>query len=179
MKKHLTAGLVSLGVVVAGMTAPAPARADSQDVALIVGSAIAVYVLKELLEDNKKSDKKKPVAVHSRPSPPRYQVPSHSHGHAYGHDKSQSKGHAYGHDKTRGNFWLANRVVPGQCYYRYSGRNGMQGVFGERCMTGIMGTTRHLPATCRRTEGRQFSQAPAYDASCLRARGYRVEARRY
>ncbi len=188
MRMHLTAGLLSLGIAFAGVTAPAPARADTQDVALIVGSAIAALALTKILEDKSKSDKKKPKTYYSKRNPPRYQVPSYDRGrdydndrgrgNAYGHYKDKARGNAYGHDKQRGNFWQTNRLVPSQCFYRYSGRNGMQGVFGERCMAGVMGSTRHLPSTCRRTEGRQFSRAPAYDAACLRSRGYRVEARR-
>ncbi len=162
MKRQLTAALVAVGLSFGG-GAPTPARAGSEDVALIVTGAIAVYALTQMFKDD---DKKKSSTSYSRRDPPRYTPPSHSHGNGWGHDK-----------KNRIN-WQADRLVPSQCYYRYSERGRMQGVFGQSCMASIMGSTRHLPETCRRSDGRQFSRAPAFDADCLRSRGYRVEARR-
>ncbi len=156
MKRHLTAGIVSIGLIFAAGTQK-PAQAGSEEVALIVTSAIAVFALTEMFKDDDK-DKKKSTNV-SRRNPPYYSVPPRHNG------KKGSK------------YWRVNRVVPGQCFYRYSDRGRMQGVFGQQCMNSIMGSTKHLPNSCRRDKGRQFSRAPVYDAGCLRSRGYRVEAR--
>lgn len=174
MMKHLTAGLLSLGIAFAGVAAPSQARADQGDVALIVSSAIALFALKEILEDDSKKKKasswnKKPNTSYSRRNAPQYNGPPY--GKAHGHYKNGKR--------DRADYWRVNRLVPGQCFYRYSGRNGFQGVFGERCIAGVTGSARYLPENCRRSDGRQFSRAPAYDAACLRARGYRVEARRH
>ena len=152
MKQHLTAGLVSLGIAFAGITsAPAPPRADNESVAIIVGSAIALFALKEILEGNAKADDRK---------------------------RDRNRDRHYKKRKPAYNYWQRNRFVPRQCYYRYSDRNRTRGVFGEGCMRSVMGRIGHLPSGCRLAHGRQFGRAPAYDARCLKDRGYRVEARR-
>lgn len=149
MKHHLTAGIVSVGIALAGITAtPGPARADNGNIAIIVGGAIALLALKEILEGNAKADDRR-------------------------------NDHGKNNNKPSGNYWQKNRVVPSQCYYRYASRSGLVGVFGEGCMKSVMGSVRHLPSACRYTGGKQFSGAPAYGARCLQDRGYRVEARRY
>lgn len=168
MKRHITAGLMSLGIVIAGVTAPTNARADTRDVALIVGSAIALFALKEVLEDRNKSKSK--ATTYSTRTQPKYDWKRHGHGNGWGHKKKDKKHH---------NFWQANRLVPRECFYRYEGRNGMRGVFAERCVTDVTGSARYLPKACRLDDGRLFRRAPAYDAACLRDRGYRVEARRH
>ena len=172
MKRQITAGLLSLGIAFAGVTAPKPARAGSEGVALIVTGALAVFALKEMFKDNSKQKKRKPTPTYSSRNPPKKYAKPHPHHPRRGKDRAR------GHAPNRGNYWKANRLVPGQCFYRYSARGGMRGVFGERCVSDIVGSARYLPNRCRRTEGRQFRYAPAYDAACLRTRGYRVEARR-
>lgn len=160
---------MSLGIAFAGVTAPTPSQADNRDVALIVGSAIALFALKEVLEDKNKTKKK--AATSSNRNRHKDDRPYYDNGrrHGWGHDK---------YDKKHRNPWQANRYVPRQCFYRYQERNGMRGVFGERCVADVTGSARYLPNACRLDKGRQFRRAPAYDAACLRDYGYRVEARR-
>lgn len=175
MKQQLVAGLMSLGIAFTGVTAPTASRADTRDVALIVGSAIALFALKEVLED--KDKKKKSSTTYSSRNRQKDDALYYKNGrgHAYGHDKKNKKGKK---NKNRRDFWQSNRYVPRECFYRYEGRNGMRGVFGERCVADVTGSARYLPDACRLNKGRQFRRAPAYDAACLRDRGYRVEARR-
>lgn len=152
MKQHLTAGLVSLGIAFAGITsAPTPARADNENIAIIVGGAIALLALREILEGNAKADDRK---------------------------RDRKPDRDYKNQRPTYDYWQRNRLVPLQCYYRYSERNRIRGVFGEGCMRSVMGRLGHLPSGCRLASGRQFGRAPAYDAQCLKGRGYRVEARR-
>ena len=163
MKKHLIAGLMSLGIAFAGVTAPAPAKAAGDDVGGLIAGAVVLFMLTQIFDNDAKADNAKDkdkVTKNKRSN--RYVPPR-----------------APGRTVYRGNYWKTNRVVPSQCFYRYSANGQTRGVFGERCMKSVMGQVSHLPSSGRRDKGRQFSRAPAFDADCLRARGYRVEARRH
>ncbi len=177
MTRQITAGLLSLGIAFSVVAAPKPARAGSEDVALIVTSALATFALIEMFGNKSNDDPKKKTktsTTYSKNNPPSYYTPPPY----YGAPPRPSRPVPPGHGKHQYNYWQANHVVPSQCYYRYSARGGMQGVFGERCIAGVTGSAAYLPTSCRRSDGQQFSKAPAYDAACLRSRGYRVEARR-
>ncbi len=92
MKQQLVAGLMSLGIAFTGVTAPTASRADTRDVALIVGSAIALFALKEVLED--KDKKKKSSTTYSSRNRQKDDALYYKNGrgHAYGHDKKNKKG---------------------------------------------------------------------------------------
>ena len=140
MKRQVTAGLLSLGIAFAGVTAPKPARAGSEGVALIITGALAVFALKEMFKDNSKQKKRKSTPTYSSRNPPKKYAKPHPQHPRRGKDRAR------GHAPNRGNYWKANRLVPGQCFYRYSARGGMRGVFGEGC---VCPTSSGLPSTCQ------------------------------
>lgn len=152
-----TAGLMALSLAIGGFSA-APARADGEDVAKVLGGLLTLYVIGKAIDDNK-SDKKQTASKPKQPNKKK----THDHPHKENpFDRMHRKpGLSY--------------VIPSECIMTARGRHGgPQLVAFDKCLKRKRPVQAHLPVACETRVSTRHGKSKAYEMGCLTNFGYRV-----
>ena len=157
MMRQILVAALSLGLALPAMTAPA--RADSRDVARIVGGLAALYILKEAIERNR--DRNTPVQRSHAPPP----VEFHPQRTPRRHDRDRPR-----HRDVR--------VLPDQCYDTIRTYRGHVSGYRARCTQNAVARPGLLPPECIAQVRTNRGPRNFYDAQCLRRQGWTSRAAR-
>ncbi|WP_298437492.1 hypothetical protein [uncultured Jannaschia sp.] len=168
MIRILTAAILSAAIALPATTAPA--RADAEDVAKVLGGLAALYILKEAVERNRER-RAAPVArapVHQ----PEYYSHRHSglgaHSHRTGTDHTRAHPHRDRPRQDRRNV----RVLPEQCYVTLRTDRGLVSGYGARCMQNAVARPGALPPQCIRQLRTDRGPRNIYGPRCLARDGW-------
>ncbi|MFW2589311.1 hypothetical protein [Sagittula sp. SSi028] len=153
--KHMKfiTSILSIGALVAAVTAAAPARAENYDGAKIfLGTAATIWLLHELNQKEKSKSSKKEAK--------KKEVKKHAHAPA--HKKAAPpRGHA-------------KPALPRQCL-RDTRRQGL--VMGQGCLNRNYKAVNRLPNACRTVFRANGDRRNGFQYNCLSARGYALARR--
>lgn len=153
MFRPITAAVLSIALALPLSTAPA--RADAEDVAKVLGGLATLYILKEALDrDNRVTvTRQAPARQHQvhRPHRPRHTTqPRHNRA----------------------------RVIPGQCLVNHTTRRGVVTGYGARCMQRWAARPNLLPARCERDVYTHRGWRKIYAPRCLQRQGWTTRTAR-
>lgn len=155
MHKRFITLILALGVVVAGIGAAAPARADAEDVAKVLAGIAALAIIGAAIEDAR-DDRSPPPAYVPPQRPPVVHVPPRQ----YVPRPLPPQ--------------VARYNLPGQCLRIVKTRYGADRVFGAHCLQRRYAYAASLPSRCAQRLPAPRGWAAGYDAGCLQASGYRI-----
>lgn len=161
MMKRLTTTLSAAAVALAGLVAaPAPARADEEDlIKLLLGAAAIGLIVNEA---NRRG------AFASRAAPPPFQTFPQQGFLPPGHRNPPGL-----RNGQRDDWRDRNRVVPASCLFDLPGHYGPRPVVGARCVQG-WDHRAAMPPACLFEARTGRGERQVYGLECLRDRGYRV-----
>ena len=168
MMKRLTTTLSAAAVALAGLVAaPAPARADEEDLIKLLLGAAAVGLI--VTEANRRG------AFTSRAAPPPFpgfQPPGHRSPPGLGNGRRDDWRDG-NRDGRRDDRLGRDRVVPASCLFDLPGHYGPRPVVGARCVQG-WDRRAAMPPACLFEARTGRGERQVYGLECLRDRGYRV-----
>jgi hypothetical protein len=141
--------VAGLSILITGLAAAAPARADSDDVARALAAIVGIAIIGAAINDARDDDRVKPVTRHKpyvapRPLPRR----------------------------------INRKLLPEHCFRVLSDRRGAQvPAFGRRCLNRNYSAVSSLPRNCLRQAYGHNGLQYAYGARCLRGHGYQLARR--
>lgn len=177
MMKRLTTTLSAAAVALAGLVAaPAPARADEEDLIKLLLGAAAVGLI--VTEANRRG------AFTSRAAPPPFQgfpqqgfvPPGHRSPPGLGNGRRDDWRDDWRDGNRDGNRDVRlgrDRVVPASCLFDLPGHYGPRPVVGARCVQG-WDKRAAMPPACLFEARTGRGERQVYGLECLRDRGYRV-----
>lgn len=165
MMKRLTTTLSAAAVALAGLVAaPAPARADEEDlIKLLLGAAAIGLIVNEA---NRRG------GLAARAAPPPFQGFPQQGFQPPGHRNPPGVRNGQ-RDDWRGDRRDRDRIVPASCLFDLPGRYGPRPVVGARCVNGWDQRAAMPPACLFDVRTRQ-GERQVYGLECLRDRGYRI-----
>ncbi len=169
MLKVFSALAFSATVFFTGL-APAPARAEGEEVAAALLGLLAIYAVANRLDDDDDDDKhrstKRKSSYHS------HRGDWHEHAHRGRHD------HGYGHiTPVSRKYEKSRKRIPRTCVRSISGRNGTYAFATKRCLR-KSNYNKRLHDRCKKTLRGRNGPVPIYGLRCLRNKGHLVQARR-
>ncbi|PWJ17487.1 hypothetical protein [Jannaschia seohaensis] len=169
-----SAAALLLSAALALPPGPAQAQLDGSQAAQILGGLLALYGLKEALEDRDDNRKERAAPAQRqeahrqhgpRPDRPRQLQPYAGHGRSW--DRHADR---WPHRDAR--------VAPRRCERPFQGRHGWQIGYGARCMWRSVDRPRLLPDVCLREVRTPRGWRQVYPRACLRRAGWTVTAGR-
>ncbi|MEM7711741.1 MAG: hypothetical protein AAF264_13550 [Pseudomonadota bacterium] len=162
MIRSILAATLSLALA---LPAAPPARAaDAEDLAKIVGGLAALYVLKEVIENQRRTDnrigtvRRAPVYQPPIRRPHVYNAPVHS-------DRPVRRQHdRFGRHDVR--------LLPDRCYREVETRRGVVAGYGARCLQNRVARPGLLPPDCVRQVRTDRGLRNLYGPRCLRQQGW-------
>lgn len=156
--RPILAAILSLALAFPAVTTPA--RADSRDVARIVGGLAALYILKEAIERNRERDQERD----------RGRAVTVTRGNnGYGHELPRRHGRPGFQD---------TRILPDQCYDTVRTNRGTAAGYRARCMQNAVARPGQLPPQCIVQVRTDRGPRNLYEARCLRSQGWTSRAAR-
>ncbi|GIT91496.1 hypothetical protein JANAI62_19530 [Jannaschia pagri] len=174
MFRQLSAAILSIALALPMTTAPA--RADAEDVAKVLGGLAALYVLKEAID--RRNDRRDHSATRNQTHRPGVH---HHHRHRDGTWHRHSGGNArHSHDHARHTPPRHNnRVnrVPDRCARYLNTNRGQVLAYGARCMQRHVARPGSLPPQCIRRVNTDRGLRTVYGRGCLRREGWAMARR--
>lgn len=149
MFKSLIAATLALALALPATTNPA--RADAEDAVKVIGGLVALYALKEAL-DNRRERRQAPVVTRQH-TPPQATI------------RRSTPRHAQPHRDVR--------IIPSQCRRDVTLANGRtRTAYGARCMQNRVARPGTLPPSCIRQFQTPRGTRNVYGARCLQQNGW-------
>ncbi|CUH82599.1 hypothetical protein [Tropicibacter naphthalenivorans] len=151
MSKKFITGVIAIASLIATLSA-APARADNKDLQAFVGTAVTLFMLQQMLENNDR------VKVR-RYEPQRYQ------------NAAPNKPRHYDGGNRRA-------LLPAQCEKTVWGQNNKKrNVMTRSCLNNNFRAAKRLPDMCETRFWLNGKVRNGYNVSCLKGNGYTVARR--
>ncbi|MCK0168563.1 hypothetical protein MWU52_13440 [Jannaschia sp. S6380] len=156
----------ALALVLAAMLAfapAAPARADSRDVAKVIGGLIALYALKEALDHRRESRAAPVQRRQAAPIRPRDVAPARPRQNPTS-PRPQQRPYPLPRDDVR--------LLPDSCHVTHRTAWGRVAGYGARCMQNAVARPGLLPPECIRRVETDRGRRNIYDPGCMRTAGW-------